>query len=77
MGRLLGSHHLPHRPPVGVLLQVDRGGGETWIIWMHTYRAGRDKFVTLDGGILKLSDKLSRLGIVVITPEKLLELVRP
>ena len=41
------------------------------------YRAGRDKFVTLDGGILKLSDKLSRLGIVVITPEKLLELVRP
>ena len=41
------------------------------------YRAGRDKFVTWDRGILKLSDKLSRLGIVVITPEKLLELVRP
>ena len=36
------------------------------------YRAGRDKFVTLDRGILKLYDKLSRLGIVVITPEELI-----
>ena len=36
------------------------------------YRAGRDKFVTFDGGILKLADKLSQLGIVVISPEELL-----
>ena len=36
------------------------------------YRARRDKFVTLDKGILKLADKLSQLGIVVISPEELL-----
>ena len=36
------------------------------------YRARRDKFVTFDGGILKLADKLSHLGIVVISPEELL-----
>ena len=36
------------------------------------YRASRDKFVTLDKGILKLADELSQLGIVVISPEELL-----
>ena len=36
------------------------------------YRAGRDKFVTFDRGILKLADELSQLGIVVISPEELL-----
>lgn len=36
------------------------------------YRAGRDKFVTLDRGILNLTDELSQLGIVVISPEELL-----
>ena len=41
------------------------------------YRAGRDKFVTLDRGILKLSDELSQLGIVVISPEELLSELEP
>ena len=50
--------------------------GPDWRDWDHIqghYEAGRDVFLTWDGGMLEITEDLrSRLGVVVMTPEAFL-----